>query len=94
MAMSSDGKATTLTSTGGAVFGGPARIMGIHFVSSASAGSITIKDGGSGGTSLAVFATPAAVTTGYIDLSMNPIRCETSAYGALSNVTSATVVYA
>jgi len=93
MAMSSDGKATTLTASG-AVFGGPARIMGIHFVSSASAGSITIKDGGASGTSLAEFATPAAVATGYIDLSMNPIRCETSAYGTLSNVTSATVIYA
>jgi hypothetical protein len=94
MGMRSDGKATTLTSTGGAVFGGPARIMGIHFVSSATAGSIIIKDGGSGGTALATFATPAAVNVGYIDLSASPIRCETSAYGALSNVTSATVVYA
>lgn len=93
MATSSDGKATTLTSSG-AVFGGPARIMGIHFVSSATAGSITIKDGGSSGTSLAEFATPAAVNVGYIDLSASPIRCETSAYGTLSNVTSATVVYA
>ena len=93
MAMSSDGKATTLTSAGGAVFGGPARIMGIHFVSSATAGSIVIKDGGSGGDTLATFATPAAVSTGYIDLSMNPFRCAASAYCALSNVTSATVVY-
>ena len=93
MAMSSDGKATTLTSTGGAVFGGPARIIGIHFVSSATAGSITIKDGGASGDDLAVFATPAAVATGYIDLSSSPIRCATSAYGALSNVTSVTVVY-
>jgi hypothetical protein len=36
MSINSDGKATTLTTTGGAVFGGPARVVGIHFVSSAT----------------------------------------------------------
>lgn len=94
MSINSDGKATTLTTTGGAVFGGPARVIGIHFVSSATAGSITIKDGGASGATVATFATPAAVGTGYIDLAGSPLRCATSAYAALADVTSVTVIYA
>jgi hypothetical protein len=94
MGMQSDGQATTVTASG-AVFGGPARIMGIYYVASGTAGSIVIKDGGSGGTAVITVATPASATaTSYVDLSAAPIRCATSAYATISNVTSATVLYA
>jgi len=84
----SDGQSTTLTESG-AIFGGPARISG------ATAGSVVIKDGGSGGTTLATFATPASAThTAYIDLSNSPIRCSTSAYATITNATSVTAIYA
>jgi hypothetical protein len=90
----SDGKATTVTASG-AVFGGPARIMGIYYVASGTAGSVVIKDGGSGGSTVLTIATPASATaTSYVDLSAAPIRCATSAYATISNVTSATVLYA
>ena len=90
----SDGQSTTLTESG-AIFGGPARIMGIYFVSGATAGSVVIKDGGSGGTTVADFATPASAThTAYIDLSNSPIRCSTSAYATSTNATSVTAIYA
>ena len=91
--MQSDCKGTKLGSSG-AIHAGPARVKGIYYVASATAGTITIKDGGSGGTSMLAIATPALATaTQYLDLSQAPIRCETSAYATLSNVTSATFVY-
>lgn len=93
MGMRSDGKSTTLT-TSGAVFGGPARIASIYYVAGASAGSIVVNDGGSGGGAVLTIATPASATaTQFIDFSDNPIRCETDAYGTLTNVTSVTFVY-
>jgi len=94
MGMQSDGKATTVTESG-AVFGGPARIMGIYYVASGTAGSVVIKDGGASGTTLLTIATPASATaTNFVDLSAAPIRCETSAYATISNVTSTMVLYA
>ena len=92
--MKSDAKSTTLTSSG-AVFAGPARVVGIYYVASATAGSVVIKDGGSGGTTVLTLATPASATAvNFVDLSSTPFRCETSAYATLSNVTSVTVIYA
>jgi len=89
-----DGKTTTLAADG-AVFGGPARIIGIYYVASATAGSIVIKDGGASGTTLINVATPASATaTSYVDLSAAPVRCQTSAYADITNVTSITVLYA
>ena len=49
------GAGETTTTTSGAVSAGPSRILSIYYVSDGSAGSITIKDGGSSGTSMAVF---------------------------------------
>lgn len=93
--MQSDGQATTLSGSGGDIFGGPARVMGIYILASATAGSVVVKDGGSGGSTVATFSTPASATQNvYIDLSNSPLRCSTSAYAALTNVTSATVIYA
>jgi len=92
--MHSDGKTTTVTASG-AVFGGPARIMGIYYVASGTAGSVVIKDGGASGTAVITVATPASATaTSYVDLSAAPVRCGTSAYATIANVTSVTVLYA
>ena len=91
--MHSDSKSTTVTSSG-AVFAGPARVVGIYYVASGTAGSVIIKDGGASGTAMITIATPASATAAqYIPLGGSPIRCETSAYATLSNVTSCTVVY-
>ena len=94
MGICSDAKSTRLTGSG-AVFAGPARVLGISWVGNATAGTITIKDGGASGTSIAVFDTPASATTsGFIDLSDMPLRCETDAYCSIVNTTFVTVVYA
>lgn len=91
--MRSDGKSTTLTADGN-VFAGPARIASIYYVASGTAGSVVIKDGGSGGSTVLELATPASATaTQFIDFSDNPIRCATSAYAVVTDVTSVTVVY-
>lgn len=93
MSFDSDSKATRLTASG-AVFGGPARVVGIHYLASATAGTITVRDGGASGTVLAVFDTPASATaTGFIGLSDTQLRCRTSAYVTLADVTAATVLY-
>ena len=91
-------KTTRLTSSG-AIFAGPCKILSIYFVSDTTAGSITIKDGGSSGTSLAVFDTPVGGSSAgepafyQIDLPGLGLRCETSAYATLSNVDMVTIIY-
>jgi hypothetical protein len=94
MGYMSDVKSTRLNGAGGAIFGGPARVKGIYIVSTATAGSVVIKDGGSGGTTVCTIDTPAAVDTMYIRLPEDGLRCSTDAYAALSNVTAATFFYA
>ena len=92
--MHSDSKTTTVTGAGGAIFGGPSRIVGIYYVAGASAGSVVLRDGGVSGDTVATIATPASATaTQYIDLSQAPILCGTSSYAALTNVTSCMMVY-
>ena len=92
-------KSTRLTSSG-AVFAGPCRILGIYYVADTTAGSITIKDGGGSGTSIAVFDTPkgAAATAGenwaqYIPVPGDGLLCRTSGYATLSNVDKVTIFY-
>lgn len=91
-------KTTRLTSSG-AIFAGPCKILSIYFVSDTTAGSITIKDGGSGGTSLAVFDTPVGGSSAgepafyQIDLPGLGLRCESSGYATLSNVDMVTIIY-
>jgi len=92
-------KSTRLTASG-AVFAGPCRILGIYYVADTTAGSITIKDGGASGTSIAVFDTPkgAAATAGenwaqYIPVPGDGLLCRTSGYATLSNVDKVTIFY-
>lgn len=74
------------------VVGSPARVKGIYYSGNASAGSITIKDGGSGGTTVISIATPA---NGYgnIKIPGDGVLCYSNVYIALVNVSSATVFY-
>jgi hypothetical protein len=91
---------TTRVTTSAAIFAGPCRILGIYYVADTSAGSITIKDGGSSGTSIAVFDTPkgAAANAGenvtqYIPIPGDGLMCKTSGYATLSNVNKVTIFY-
>ena len=91
-------KAVNLAASG-AIFAGPCRILSIYFVSTVAAGTITIKDGGVGGTSKAVFDTPIGGTSAgepayyQIDMPGQGIRCETSGYATLANVDKVTILY-
>ena len=93
-----DVKATNLTGSG-AIFAGPARILGIYFVADTTAGSIIIRDGGASGTILATFQTPLGANsagnewTTQIDIPGNGLLCRTSAYATLSGVDKVTVFY-
>jgi hypothetical protein len=60
MTMQTDVKAKQLSATAAAAIG-PARIKSVYFVSGASAGTLSFKDGGSGGTELLLINTPAGV---------------------------------
>lgn len=77
--------------TSGDVFAGPARVKGLT-ISYASGGTVAIKDGGSGGTTVWSFTAPAAAGTLNVLMPGEGIRCNTSVYAALTSAT-VTVVY-
>jgi hypothetical protein len=91
-------KGTTILTASGNIFAGPARVLGIYYVSDTTAGSIEITDG-NGGTSLGKFATPlgAAVagdeTAFYIPIPGDGIRCQVNPYAVLTNVNKVTFIY-
>lgn len=74
------------------VVASPARVRGIYYNANASAGSVVVKDGGSGGSTVITIATPA---NGYgsIVIPGDGVLCSSNVYVALTNVASATVFY-
>ena len=82
--------ATTRTSDG-SVYASRARVKGLH-VTTTDAGSVVLKDGGSGGTTLLNVAVGAAFS-GNIIIPNDGILFETSVYLDLTNATSVTVFY-
>ena len=91
-----DVKAKTMTSTGATGIGLPrARIKGVYALLGATAGSISFKDGSSGGTELLKFDTPVSSATGnmYVIIPNDGVRFEADPYLTLTNVTSVTFFY-
>lgn len=74
------------------VVGGPARVRSIYYTANASAGSIVVKDGGSGGAAVITIATPAG-GYGSIVIPADGILCGSNVYVALTNIASATIFY-
>ena len=92
--MNSDVKSTRLSASG-TIFGGPSRVKMVWVVGGAAAGTVTIKDGGSGGASVAVLDIPAGVGGGHhITMPEDGLRCSTDSYATLAGVGFATVFYA
>ena len=65
-----------------------------------SSGDITIKDGGTSGTSIAVFDTPKGAAAnagenvvGYIQIPGDGLHCKTSGYATLAGVAKVAVFY-
>jgi hypothetical protein len=100
MAMQTDVKASAaLTSTGDFKDQntnnlGRVRVKAIYIVPTATAGSVTLKDGGSGGATVVVINTVASATQPtYMLMPGQGLLFETSVYGTLSNVGSVIVLY-
>jgi hypothetical protein len=77
------------------IYAAPARVTSIQAVCSGSAGSIILKDNGTGGTALTEIATPGSATaTINVNFNDTGLRFPTDCFATLSNVTSVTVLYA
>lgn len=87
--MDTDVKAKNLTATGDTALG-RVRIRAISW--SPAAGSISLKDGGSGGTEKLKIDTGAASTT-YMEFPSDGLLFEASPYLTLATITSVTLFY-
>jgi hypothetical protein len=91
MAMQTDVKAISLAASGD-ISAYPTRVRGLVVEPGASAGSVIIKDGGTGGTTLFTINTIAGGETFNVFIPAEGVRCITSAYATLSNA-KVTVFY-
>ena len=70
------------------------RVKSIYIVPTATAGSLVLRDGGSGGTVKATFNTVASATQPtYMLLPGEGLLFQTAVYGTVSNLGSATIIY-
>lgn len=90
--MAYDIQAATVTANNVAV-NKRARVKGLSYVTGGTAGSVVIKDGGSGGTTVLTLNTPATTDTYDLMIPDNGILCATNVHVTVSNVTSVTVLY-
>lgn len=91
--MDSDIKSTRLTGTG-TVYASRGRLRAVFIQDGASAGTLTLRDGGGSGTILCVLDTPGDAT-GYQDLTLpgRGIQFKTDIHATLSNITAVTFFY-
>lgn len=82
--MQTDVKAISLAASG-AITNTRTRVRGLVVEPGASAGSVIIKDGGSGGTTLFTINTIAGGETFNVIIPAEGVLCLTSAYATLSN---------
>ena len=95
MAMQTDIKAANMVASGAAGVG-TTRVKGIYFVNGATAGSVTFKDGGSGGTERIKIDAPANTTgngTTYLPLPGEGVLFRADPYVIITTVTSVTFFY-
>ena len=92
MGMQTDVKAKSLDASGAAT-DTRARVRGLVIEPGASAGSVTMKDGGSGGTTLFTINTTAQGETFNVVIPAEGVLFEKSVYATLSNA-KVTVFYA
>jgi hypothetical protein len=83
--MQTDVKAKSLAASG-VVFAGPTRVKGLT-VSFATGGTVELKDGGSGGTSVFTYTAPAAAGTVNIVIPGEGVKFNTSVYAVLTDAT-------
>ncbi len=95
MTMQTDVKAKNLTATAASAIGVPrARVRAVYWVSGAAAGSISFKDGGTGGTERIKLDTPALAThTGYVAFPGEGVLFNADPYVTITNASSVTFFY-
>ena len=70
------------------------RVKSIYIVPTATAGSLVLRDGGSGGTVKATFNTVASATQPtYMLMPGEGLLFQTAVYGTVSNLGSAIIIY-
>ena len=95
MTMQYDVKSTHVNASG-SIFGQPARIKGFAICANASQlGTLVLKDGGSGGTSVIEIDIPSNSNPNsfYVLVPGEGVRCYTNIYATLTNLASVTVFY-
>ena len=95
MAIQYDVKSTHLNASG-SIFGGPARIKGFSICATAStAGTLLLKDGGSGGTTLVEIDIPSNSNPNsfYLLIPGEGVLFTTNIYATLTGIASVTVFY-
>jgi hypothetical protein len=95
MTMQYDVKATHRNSSG-SVFGSRARIKGFSICANAgAAGTLLLKDGGSGGTTVIEIDIPANSNPNsfYVSVPGEGVLCLTNIYATMTNLASVTVFY-
>ena len=95
MAMQTDVKSTHLNASG-SIYVGRARIKGFVMVATASAaGTLVLKDGGSGGTTVIEVDIPSNTNPNsfYVLVPGEGVLCQTNIYATMTNLASVTVFY-
>ncbi len=92
MTMQTDVSSATATGDGTLV-SQPTRIRGIMITTTTSAGSVVLKDGGSGGTAKITINTPAVAEIFNALIPAEGVRFTTNVYVDVTNVSSVTVFY-
>ena len=92
MGMQTDVLSATATADGTMV-STPARVKGILITTTASAGSVVLKDGGASGTARITLNTPAVAEMFNALLPGEGVRFTTDVYVDVTNVASVTVFY-
>ena len=95
MAIQFDVKSAHLNASG-SVFAGPARVKGFSICATASAaGTLVLKDGGSGGTTLIEVDIPSNSNPNsfYTLVPGDGVKFNTNIYATLTNIASVTVYY-
>lgn len=87
-----DVKAKNLTSTAAAAVGS-CRIRGVYFVHPVGGGTVSFKDGGSGGTERLALTAPPAVGATYVDIPSDGIWFLADPYVTITTVTNVTFFY-
>lgn len=89
-------KSATTDTSGTQLVNGRTVLKGLHFndASGGTAGTVTLKDGGSGGDTLLVIHTPGQGSGEDVDIPGGGIIFTTDLYVELSNVDGVTVFYA